>query len=88
MLDEPTSGLDPQAARAFADLLRALSADGVAVLMATHDLFNAQTVAHRCGILKAGRLIGQWATTSLAAGELEQHYLEALHVDEADSAIA
>jgi ABC-2 type transport system ATP-binding protein len=85
VLDEPTSGLDPLAAREFADLLRALSAEGVAVLMATHDLFNAQAVAHRCGILKAGRLIGQWPTAQLAAGELEQHYLEALHVDATDS---
>jgi ABC-2 type transport system ATP-binding protein len=42
LLDEPTSGLDPQASNEFSELLKTLSAQGVAVLMATHDLFRAK----------------------------------------------
>ena len=45
LLDEPTSGLDPKASNEFSDLLKQLSADGVAVLMATHDLFRAKESA-------------------------------------------
>lgn len=78
VLDEPTSGLDPQASKAFGDLLRQLAGEGVAVLMATHDLFRAQEAAHRCGMLVAGRLVGEWNLGDLHAGELEQHYLRTL----------
>jgi len=78
VLDEPTSGLDPQASKAFGELLRELAADGVAVLMATHDLFRAQETAHRCGMLVGGRQVGEWTLGDLGAGELEQHYLSTL----------
>ena len=52
LLDEPTSGLDPKAANELSNLLRELSRDGVAVLMATHDLFRAKEVGNRLGIMK------------------------------------
>jgi ABC-2 type transport system ATP-binding protein len=78
VLDEPTSGLDPQASKAFGGLVNELAADGVAVLMATHDLFRAQEMAHRCGMLVGGRLVGEWKLGELHAGELEQHYLRTL----------
>jgi ABC-2 type transport system ATP-binding protein len=45
LLDEPTSGLDPKAANEFSALLTKLSQDGVAVLMATHDVFRARSQA-------------------------------------------
>ncbi|MEM6289171.1 MAG: AAA family ATPase, partial [Bacteroidota bacterium] len=41
LLDEPTSGLDPSASVEFSDLVRRLASDGAAVLMATHDLSEA-----------------------------------------------
>ena len=78
VLDEPTSGLDPQASKAFGELLLSLASEGVAVLMATHDLFRAQETAHRCGMLMAGRLVGEWTLKELNAGELETHYLRTL----------
>ena len=39
LLDEPTSGLDPKASNEFSELVASLRDEGVAVLMATHDLF-------------------------------------------------
>jgi ABC-2 type transport system ATP-binding protein len=78
VLDEPTSGLDPHASKAFGELLRELAGEGVAVLMATHDLFRAQESAHRCGMLVAGQRVGEWTLGELHAGELEQHYLRTL----------
>lgn len=47
LLDEPTSGLDPQAAHDFSQIIRQLSDDGVAVLMASHDLYHARESATR-----------------------------------------
>ena len=42
LLDEPTSGLDPKAANDFSVLLDRPRTRGVAILMATHDLFRAK----------------------------------------------
>ena len=56
LLDEPTSGLDPQAAADFHALLGTLRAQGVAVLMVTHDLLGAVGVADRIGFLDQGHL--------------------------------
>jgi len=75
VLDEPTSGLDPEASVTFGELVRALAHDGAAVLMATHDLFRAQELADRCGMLVGGRLAGEWKLGDLNAGELERNYL-------------
>lgn len=78
VLDEPTSGLDPEASVSFGQLIRSLAKDGAAVLMATHDLFRAQELAQRCGMLVGGRLIGEWNLGELHAGELERNYLDTL----------
>ena len=54
LLDEPTSGLDPKASNEFAALLKKLSQQGVATLMATHDLFRAKETGTHIGIMKEG----------------------------------
>jgi ABC-2 type transport system ATP-binding protein len=76
LLDEPTSGLDPQAANEFSELLKALSRGGVAVLMATHDLFRAKEVGTRVGIMRQGRLLATHRTDELGHADLERLYLE------------
>lgn len=75
LLDEPLSGLDPHAANEFCAQLRTLQASGVAVLMATHDLFRARELGGRIGIMKRGWLVDERDATSLTAPELEQLYL-------------
>ena len=79
LLDEPTSGLDPAASHEFSRIIRKLAADGVAVLMATHDLFRAREDATRVGILREGTLAGEFATNDLKHVDLERLYLEHLH---------
>jgi ABC-2 type transport system ATP-binding protein len=75
LLDEPTSGLDPLASNELSELLRRLSGEGMAVLMATHDLFRAKESGTRVGIMKAGRLVETRSTQELGHAELEQLYL-------------
>jgi ABC-2 type transport system ATP-binding protein len=75
-LDEPTSGLDPKASNDFSQTLKKLAADGVAVLMATHDIFRAKDVANRVGIMREGQLVATHAATDFSAAELEGIYLE------------
>ncbi len=76
LLDEPTSGLDPKAANEFSELLKKLSTDGCAVLMATHDLFRAKESGTRVGIMKHGRLVKELSTDELGHADLERVYLE------------
>lgn len=78
LLDEPTSGLDPAASHEFSLLIRQLARQGVAILMATHDLYRAREDASRVGILLDGRLAGEYVTDDLKHVDLEQLYLKHL----------
>lgn len=79
LLDEPTSGLDPKAANDFSMLLADLSSRGVAILMATHDLFRAKESGTRVGIMKHGKLLEVLDTAQLGHRDLEQIYLQHMH---------
>jgi ABC-2 type transport system ATP-binding protein len=79
LLDEPTSGLDPKAANEFSALLARLSQDGVAVLMATHDLFRAKESGTRVGIMRHGKLVSTLDTSEIGHADLERIYLEHMH---------
>lgn len=79
LLDEPTSGLDPKASNEFSDLLRTLSNDGVAVLMATHDLFRVKEVGTRAGIMRLGELVDEIDTAEIGHADLEALYLRHMH---------
>jgi ABC-2 type transport system ATP-binding protein len=76
LLDEPTSGLDASAANDLTFGVRAAAARGIAVLMATHDLYRVKDCADRLGVLRAGRLVDEKATASLDAAQIEALYLE------------
>ena len=76
LLDEPTSGLDPKASNEFSQLVASLRDEGVAVLMATHDLFRSREVGTRIGIMKRGILVKEFNAADVSHNELEQIYLE------------
>ena len=66
-LDEPTSGLDPVAARAVADRVRALRAEGRGIVLCTHDLNQAQALCDRVVVLEHGTVVAEGAPSELAA---------------------
>ena len=76
LLDEPTSGLDPKASNEFSRLVTSLREEGVAVLMATHDLFRSREVATHIGIMKRGQMVARVNPTDVTHTDLEQIYLE------------
>ena len=78
LLDEPTSGLDPSASHEFSQLLRKLRERGVAILMATHDLFRAKEDATRVGIMRHGKLAHILTAAELRHTDLEKLYLETM----------
>jgi len=55
-LDEPTSGVDPISRRLFWDLIQAMSATGVTILITTHFMDEAEFCG-RIGFISAGRLV-------------------------------
>ena len=56
-LDEPTASLDPSATKAFEDVIHAIVARGVKVVMSTHDLGEARRLAGEIVMLHQGRVI-------------------------------
>lgn len=57
LLDEPAAGLDSAEVAALADVLRALAADGTAVLIIEHDLDLVAHLADTVHVLDAGRIV-------------------------------
>jgi len=70
ILDEPTNGLDPQASIELLELIRALKAHGVSILLSSHLLDRVQSVCDRVALFNNGRiaLMG-------TVGELGRHVL-------------
>jgi len=68
-LDEPTSGVDPQSRRRFWDLIAALAAGGVSVLVSTHYMDEAE-YCNRIALIDRGRLI-----VMARPSELKRHKL-------------
>ncbi len=56
LLDEPTDGLDPVSATAVRDVIRTRVAAGNAVLLTTHDMHEADELAHRVAFINEGQL--------------------------------
>jgi tungstate transport system ATP-binding protein len=58
-LDEPTASLDPAATKAVEDVIAAVAARGVKVVMSTHDLGGARRLAGEIVLMHRGRVVEQ-----------------------------
>ena len=67
-LDEPTASLDPAATKAIEDIVRAVAARGVKVVMSTHDLGQARRLAGDVAFMHRGRLIERGPANAFFAG--------------------
>ena len=74
-LDEPTAGLDPQARRLVWELVGALRADGVTVLLTTHLMDEAEALADRVVIIDHGRVVAAGTPTELTSAGDDSHQL-------------
>jgi len=57
LADEPTSALDPDSARRAWDYLKGLQREGCALVICTHSMEEAETLAGKIGIMSAGRAL-------------------------------
>ncbi|MFI2751816.1 ABC transporter ATP-binding protein [Cellulomonas sp. P22] len=66
-LDEPSAGMDPQSRHAVWDLVRELRADGVAVVLTTHLMDEAEALADHVVVVDHGDVVAQGAVRDLVA---------------------
>jgi len=73
ILDEPTAVLTPHEVDELFQVLRALNAGGVTIVLITHKLAEVKALAHRVTVMRAGRVVGGGpaeALTTAAIAEL------------------
>ncbi len=68
ILDEPTAGLDVETRDELHALIGELKAKGTTILLATHDMAEAEGLADRALVLVGGRLAAQGSPRELTAG--------------------
>ncbi len=56
-LDEPTAGVDVELRREMWDVVRALRASGVTIILTTHYIEEAEEMADRVGVIAKGEII-------------------------------
>ncbi len=65
LLDEPTSAMDPQSAKLVRDAIVELQHDKRTVILTTHNLNEAQTLADCIAVVRRGRIIAKGTFTEL-----------------------
>lgn len=72
-LDEPSAGLDPQSRHIVFDLIQELRAEGMAIILTTHLLDDAQRLADCVYIIDGGKTVAHGSVAELTAVDLERH---------------
>jgi ABC-2 type transport system ATP-binding protein len=80
-LDEPTSGVDINGRDAVRSIIRDLAANGCAVVLATHELDEAERLADRMIIIDRGSLIADATLAELRKGHDEIRFRSAPELD-------
>jgi ABC-2 type transport system ATP-binding protein len=66
-LDEPTAGLDVASRVDLHELMRELQAAGTTIILATHDMAEAEEMSDRVGILLQGKLVSTGTPMEITA---------------------
>ena len=65
ILDEPSVGIDTRAREDICDMLRQLRDEGLAILLTTHDMEEAEALADRVAIMVDGKIMASGAPDAL-----------------------
>ena len=71
-MDEPTASLTQTETDALLDVVRRLSADGIAVVFVSHRLAEILEVCERVTVLRDGRLVGVFPTAGMTQARLTE----------------
>lgn len=67
-LDEPTTGLDPESRSRAWELVRGLKEQGTTIVLTTHYLDEAESLADRLAIMHQGRIVREGTVDEVVAG--------------------
>jgi ABC-2 type transport system ATP-binding protein len=71
ILDEPANGMDPAGIRDLRAALRRLAADGVTVLLSSHDMAQVEEICDSVTVLQHGRVVFAGGLSAMRAGAPE-----------------
>lgn len=72
-LDEPTTGLDPQARVAVWELINSLRGEGLAIVLTTHYMDEAERLSDRLLVLQAGRVRASGLSRAVLGDVVGEH---------------
>jgi ABC-2 type transport system ATP-binding protein len=75
LLDEPATGLDPAGMRDMRALIQRLAAEGITVLLSSHQLAEVEELCNRVAIVRSGRIIYEGTIANLKASGGERYRL-------------
>ncbi len=80
-LDEPTSGVDIDGRDAIRDIIAGLAATGATVVLASHDMAEAEKVATHAVFFRAGRVVGSGPVADLLGVRKRLRFTSAEGID-------
>jgi ABC-type polar amino acid transport system ATPase subunit len=78
LFDEPTSSLDPELVGEVLDVMRALAAEGMTMIIVTHEMSFAREVADRVVVLDQGFIVEQGPPSQIFSSPREPRTAEFL----------
>ncbi|MBU3703825.1 MAG: ABC transporter ATP-binding protein [Ilumatobacteraceae bacterium] len=82
-LDEPTSGVDVNGRDDVREIIRRLAADGCAVILATHELDEAERLADRVVLFNRGRIVANSTLANLRSTRTTVRFRSSTSLDAA-----
>jgi ABC-2 type transport system ATP-binding protein len=74
-LDEPTTGLDPSARRDAWDVVRGLAGRGTTVILTTHYMDEADTLADRLAVISKGQIVAEGTPRSIGGRDVAEAFI-------------
>jgi lipooligosaccharide transport system ATP-binding protein len=74
-LDEPTTGLDPRARVDVWELIAAMRAEGIAIILTTHYMDEAQRLSDELLVIEQGKAVAQGRPADVVGSLLGEHIL-------------
>lgn len=71
-LDEPTAGMDAQSRNAVWDIISALKRDGTTIVLTTHLMDEAESLADDIVIMDHGKVVAEGTPADLTSGSFEE----------------
>jgi ABC-2 type transport system ATP-binding protein len=87
-LDEPTSGVDIDGRDIIADIIRDLAARGTTVVLASHDMAEAEKVATHAVLFNSGKVIASGEITSLLTSRKHLRFTSSIGLVPAELAVS